>query len=312
MGKILTVTLNPCIDKTITVDGFVYGGLNRVRSMRTDAGGKGINASKVLKSFGADVLCYTLAAGDGAGFIKNYLAEKEIESKFGKASGEVRTNLKIVDTHSGVTTEVNEKGISLSEMECEDAVSEIEALLSDAEILVLAGSLPAGMDADTYGKLIKIAKGKGTRVILDADGERLKQGLSEIPYAMKPNISEFEELCGEKLDSQEKIVLNARKWIEKGVGIVVVSMGGDGAIFVSKDESYKTLPLDIECKSTVGAGDSMVATLAYGLQKGYSLEKISQLCTCAGSITCSKEGTQVCTYNEVMENLEKVKVLKID
>ena len=309
MGKILTVTLNPCIDKTITVDGFNYGGLNRVQGVRTDAGGKGINVTKVLKSFGANVLCYTLDAGDA---IKGYLEKEKIASKFGRATGEMRTNLKIVDTRAGITTEVNEEGFSLSEEERENAVSEIEALLSNAEILVLAGSLPAGMDGDTYGKLIKAANGKGVKVILDADGERLSKGLSEIPYAIKPNIYEFEELCGEKLDSCEKIVSNARKWIDKGLGLVVVSMGGDGAIFVSRDEAYKTLPLDVECKSTVGAGDSMVAMLAYGLQKGYGLEEISKLCTCAGSVTCSKEGTQVCTFDEVMQNLEKVKLSKID
>lgn len=309
MSKILTVTLNPCIDKTITIDGFVYGGLNRVQSVRTDAGGKGINASKVLKSFGADILCYTLDAGNA---IKGCLEKEGIASTLGKATGEVRTNLKIVDTRTGITTEINEKGFSLAKKECESIVADIEALLSDSEILVLAGSLPAGMGVDTYGKLIRIAKEKDVKVILDADGERLKQGLNEIPYAIKPNLSEFEELCGEKLDSCEKIVSNARKWIEKGVVLVVVSMGGDGAVFVSKDEAYKTLPLEIESKSTVGAGDSMVATLAYGLQNGYSLEKISQLCTCAGSVTCSKEGTQVCTFDEVMQNFEKLKSTKID
>lgn len=308
MGKILAVTLNPCIDKTITVDKFLYGGLNKVQSMRIDAGGKGINASKVLKSFGADVLCYTLGEDD---VISNYLKEKEIDSRFGKASGEVRTNLKIVDSHTGVTTEVNEKGFTLSKEERENAVADIEELLTDVDILVLAGSLPAGMGADTYGVLTEIASKKGIKVILDADGERLKLGLEKIPYAIKPNILEFEELCGEKLDSNEKIISNARKLIEKGVGLVIVSMGGDGAIFVSRDEAYKTLPLDVECKSTVGAGDSMVAVLAYATQKGYSLEKISMLCTCAGSVTCSKDGTQVCTYDEVMQNLEKVKTTKI-
>ena len=309
MGKILTVTLNPCIDKTITVDEFVYGGLNRVQSIRTDAGGKGINASKVLKSFGADVLCYTLDAGDA---IKGYLEKEKIASTLGKATGEVRCNLKIVDTRTGITTEVNEKGFSLAKKECESIVTDIEALLLDTEILVLAGSLPAGMDTDTYGRLVGIAKKKDVKVILDADGDRLKYGLKELPYAIKPNLSEFEELCGEKLDSVEKIVSNARKWIEKGVGLVVVSMGGDGAVFISKNEAYKTLPLDIECKSTVGAGDSMVAVLAYGLQMGYNLEKISKMCTCAGSVTCSKEGTQVCTFDEVMQNIEKVKATKID
>ncbi len=309
MGKILTVTLNPCIDKTITVDGFVYGGLNRVQSIRTDAGGKGINASKVLKNFDADALCYTLDAGDA---IKGCLEKEGIVSKLGKASGEIRTNLKIVDLSKNITTEINEKGFTLSEDVCKNIISEIVSCLTEIDILVLGGSLPMGMSEDVYAKLIKTAKEKGVKVILDADGDRLRHGIEEIPYAIKPNLSEFEELCGEKLDSVEKIVSNARKWIEKGVGLVVVSMGGDGAVFVSKDEAYKTLPLEIESKSTVGAGDSMVATLAYGLQMGYNLEKISKLCTCAGSVTCSKEGTQVCTFDEVMQNFEKLKSTKID
>ena len=308
MGKILTVTLNPCIDKTITINGFNFGGLNKVQSVRTDAGGKGINVAKVLKSFDMDVLCYSLVADD---FIKDYLDKESISSKIGRM-GEVRTNLKIVDTDSGITTEVNEKGISLSKEEQENVVSEIEKILSGVDILVLAGSIPSGMDDHIYARLTSLAKDKGIKVILDADGEKLKKGLNSVPYAIKPNISEFEELCVEKLDSSEKIISNARKWIEKGIEVVIISMGGDGAIFVNKDEAYKTYPLDIECKSTVGAGDSMVATLAYGLQKGYDLEKISKLCTCAGSVTCSKEGTQVCSYDEVMKNVDGVKTIKID
>jgi 1-phosphofructokinase len=299
-NKILTVTLNPCIDKTITIDDFKYGGLNRVIDTRIDAAGKCINVSRVIKSFDSNVLCYTIYAGDGGRFILNDLKSMGIDVRYTECDGETRTNIKLVDVKSRITTEINEKGFFADKSLVEACFEDIGKLLEESEIMILSGSTPQGFGDNTYARLIRLAKNYGVRVIVDADGDKLKGAINEKPYAIKPNISEFEELCGKTIDSDEKLISEVLKIAQKGIELVVISMGADGALFSDGKDVYMAKPLDIECKSTVGAGDSMVAFMAYAIKNGYDLRELSELCTAAGSITCSKEGTQVCTCDEVI------------
>lgn len=308
--KILTVTMNPCIDKTMTVSGFMYGGLNRVKDIRTDAGGKGINVSKVLYHFGADQIACGLIAGKQGQEIADYLDRVGIRHSFIQTEGEVRTNYKIVDSDTKVTTEINEPGFYVTEDVVECCVNHIMKLLPDTEVMILAGSIPSGVSENIYKRLIEAARPYDVKVILDADGNKLLLGLEAIPYAIKPNLFEFEQLLGTTLDSQDKIVEAARKYIEKGIGLVVISMGADGALFVDAQEAYRAIPFEIECKSTVGAGDSMVAAVAYGLQQGYDLETIARFATAAGSVTASKEGTEVCMLEEVVQKASCVQIIK--
>ncbi len=310
--SILTVTLNPCIDKTITVDGFNYGGLNRVLDTREDAGGKGINVAKVLKTFDEPCVAYAMIGGQNGKRLAQCLENENIDAIYTNAEGEVRTNQKIVNIKDGITTEINEKGFTVSCKDFESAVEKIENLICSCDVVVLAGSIPNGVDEDVYAKLIKFANAHNTRVILDADANKLKYGIGEKPYAIKPNLFEFEELIGKKMSNPAQIAVQAKKLIDSGLGLVVVSMGADGAVFTDGVDAFWAKPFDIECKSTVGAGDSMVALMAYSLCRGYDLETLAKLCVCAGSITSSKEGTMVCTSSEVVGAKDKVTIWKID
>ena len=309
--KILTVTLNPCIDKTIIVDGFVYGGLNRAKSIRVDIGGKGINVSKVLHNYGASVLACGMIAGKQGVDVIDYLDNRNILHSFTTTEGELRTNYKIVDSNSRITTEINEPGFHPSPKDVETCIKNIVSMLPSAEIMVLSGSVPAGVDVDVYKRLIEIAKDYDVKVILDADGERLKLGIKALPYAIKPNLFEFEQLVEMKLDSYDKIISAAKKYIDQGIHIVIISMGADGAILVSDREAYLATPFAIDCKSTVGAGDSMVAAMAYCLQQGYDMETMARFAVASGSITASKEGTEVCTLAEVQKALYLIKIGKL-
>lgn len=311
-NHILTVTLNPCIDKYLNIDEFKFGGLNRVSSSRSDAGGKGINVAKVLGGFGSSVICYTLLAGDGGAFIRNQLNMAGIPSVFREVPGELRTNIKLLDSHTGLVTELNERGFVLEKEEVSGILKDIESLLSDTDIMILAGSLPGGVDDNLYGRLIDLAEGYGVRVILDADGSRLAKAVSHKPYAIKPNIHEFEELCGRKLDSVDSLISAAGEWIQKGIELIVISMGAQGSVYVDSQSACVAQPLPIECRSTVGAGDSMVAALAYSMQKASPLSDIAAMCTCAGSLTCAREGTEVCTRREVEASLSAARVKTIE
>ncbi len=309
--SILTVTFNPCIDKTITVEGFNYGGLNRVLNVREDVGGKGINVAKVLKTFDEPCVAYAMIAGENGKKIFDFLAQEGIDARYTEVAGEVRTNQKIVNIKDNVTTEINEKGFVVSFEDCGKAIKAIEDKLASCEILVLAGSIPQGMDDSVYAELIKLANFHGTKVILDADTNKLKCGIDAKPYAIKPNLYEFELLMGKTLDTTDKIVQEARNLIQKGIELVVVSMGADGAVFVTSDTALKAEPFAIECKSTVGAGDSMVAAMAYAIQSGFSLTELAKHSIAAGSITSSKEGTDVCKAEEVICRKDDVKIFAL-
>jgi 1-phosphofructokinase len=302
-GKVITVALNPSIDKTIHLNKLVPYGLNRVKGLRIDPGGKGINVGRVLKSFGVDVTVTGLLAGRQGEALLEHLSACGIEADFMQIAGETRTNLKIVDESVGKITEINEQGFYVSQDDMESFLLKLDNLSCEAEILILSGSLPPGIPVDFYATCTRIAKNNGAKVLIDAEGAVLFEGLKATPYAVKPNLQEMGTLFHAEFNSIRQVAEAARKLIDGGVEIVIVSMGPEGAVYVTKDEIIKADSWNIPVKSTVGAGDAMVGALAHSILKGNSLEEIARITTAAGTITVSKEGTQFC-------NLEEVEALK--
>ncbi|MBZ4646434.1 MAG: 1-phosphofructokinase [Clostridia bacterium] len=309
--SVVTVTLNPALDKTVTVSSLKTGGLNRVKDIRMDAGGKGINVAKVLKKFEVDVLAAGLIAGFQGQLLLEYLEAEGIKTSFLKIPGETRTNLKIVEEKTKITTEVNEAGFLVTQEDLKRFSDNLLHLMDQTCILVLSGSLPPGVPETIYKDYIEIANAKGIKTILDADGKALEEGIKALPFAIKPNIHELENLAGCKLLEEKDVVLAGRHLIEKGINLVVISMGSEGAIVLNDKETYRVKTFPIKRESTVGAGDSMVATLAYALLNNKPLEEIAKWITTAGTITASKPGTQVCTLAEVQQSLHQVHAFKI-
>ncbi|WP_379131785.1 1-phosphofructokinase [Paenibacillus sp. sgz500958] len=309
---VITVTLNPALDKTVTVNGLEVGGLNRVDDIRIDAGGKGINVAKVLKGFHENVIATGFIGGHNGSLILQGLEREEIRHSFTVTAAETRMNLKVVDSSAQVTTEINERGGVVSREERTLFNKALEKQLEEASILVLGGSVPPGIEHGEYALLIKAAKSKGVKTILDADGDALRYGLIACPDVIKPNIHELEQLLGTTLNTVEEIVLAARELIYQGIEWVIVSMGGEGSIAVSKDKALRARPFRITPESTVGAGDSMVAAIASSLMRGRGLEETLRWATAAGSVTASKPGTQVCRPEEVEERLQDVGITRIE
>jgi 1-phosphofructokinase len=310
-AKVITVTLNPAVDKTITVDQFTYGETNRAKEVRMDAGGKGINVAKVLHQFEQPVIAEGLIAGYQGTWIENRLQAMGITCRFQRVEGETRTNTKIVDLHTKVTTEVNEKGFQVDPEKLVAMLATFETDWQDAPYLVLAGSMPPGTPVDYYKQLIQVANAAGAKVVLDADGEVFRQGLEGIPYAIKPNVHELETYFGRTFKTDEEILDAARQLIATGIEIVQVSLGKEGSLIVNKDEAYRARPFPITPLSTVGAGDSMVATMVYGFLNKMNLEQLARWCSAAGTITASKSGTQVCTLEEVRARVEDISITRI-
>lgn len=306
------MTLNPAIDKTVVVEQFEEGGLNRVRpDIKNDPGGKGINVAKVLQRFNVDVLATGLIAGQQGKKLLASLNQMQIKTDFTEIAGETRTNLKIVDLAKKQTTEVNEPGFTVGEKSLADFTNKLAAHLTDVSYLVLGGSFPQGVPSTIYHDFIKKAEIHGVKTILDAEGEAFREGLKAQPYAVKPNAYELEVYFGRKLATIEDLVIAGRQLIEMGVKLVIISMGKDGAIIMDEMEIFQAATLPIKPDSTVGAGDSMVGVLVYCLLHNMSLKEIAKWTSAAGGITASKQGTEVCTFDEVKMAAEKIEVIQI-
>lgn len=308
---VLTITLNPSLDKTIVLDRLQPGMLNRAMQVRLDPGGKGINVARLLSNFQVSVVASGLCGGSEGHVLLDGLRKAGVSDRFLEVAGPTRTNLKIVDASSQVTTEINERGAEVSETELAAFLELFERCLENTTHIVLGGSLPPGIPATIYADLIRLANRKNIMTVLDADGEAFAAGIEAVPYALKPNIHELEMWCGRTLQTDEDIVAAGRSVLSRGIPLMIVSMGKDGSVALSEKEAYRVTPFPIEAKSTVGAGDSMVATMIYCLLQGMSLSEMAAMTAAAGTLTASKEGTQVCTMEEIKQNVHRIRIQTI-
>lgn len=304
---IYTVTLNPALDKTVEIPHLTVDSINRITTMRTDPGGKGINVSKVIKELGSESTATGILAGNTGRAISSALEDMKIRADFKFVEGETRTNLKVIDPVNHTNTDLNEPGITVSEEILNGLLAELLSKVKEGDIVVISGSLPKGAPKDTYGTWVKACKEAGAKVILDADGELLVNGMQASPYLIKPNHHELSELMGEKLETPEELEKAARGLMEKySIAKIVVSMGGAGALYISENETIYAEGLKVSVQSTVGAGDSVVAALAVSEESGSSPEETVRLSTACGAANVMCSGTQAAEYSAIEALMPKV------
>ncbi|AEF18231.1 1-phosphofructokinase [Thermoanaerobacterium xylanolyticum LX-11] len=308
---VTTVTVNPAIDRTLIVNDFRLGAVNRVSRTIIDAGGKGVNVAKNLKNLGCDVKCLGFMGPNGK-YIENVLSELGIKFNFVQIKNDIRTNIKIVDEIRHTYTDINEAGPDVSRGEIEKLILSINEHADLSDVIVLSGSLLPNMDKDFYRQIIEKVSGKGVKVILDADGDALKLGVEGKPYMIKPNIHELRRMTGKNLESVDEIIEEGMRIIESGISIVAVSMGGSGSIVVTKEKAYKVNPIKVQVKGTVGAGDAYVAGFAYGLSKDLPIEEAIKMASSASTSVIMREGTKACSLKDVEELKEKVEIEVIE
>ncbi|NLG88152.1 MAG: 1-phosphofructokinase family hexose kinase [Clostridiaceae bacterium] len=290
-----TVTLNPCIDKTVTVKEFTVSGLNRVISSFQQPAGKGINSSIAFNNLGGNTFCTGINYSLNKSVLEKFLDSKNIKYDFFTVPGELRTNLKIFDLQKNEVTEINERGHKVPDDFEDKFLSKIVELSDGFDVLLLAGSVPQGVNKDIYEKLINSVKKPGLKVILDADGEFFANGIKALPHIIKPNKYELELYIGETLGSDEEIArVSRREFIEKGIEIVCVSIGPEGAVIVDDNSAYRAEGIKVDVKGTVGAGDSMVAGIVYGIDRGYELDGLLRSAVASATASIVKEGTELC------------------
>lgn len=284
---IVTVTMNPAIDKTVEVEALERGGLNRIGHVELDAGGKGINVSKTIHALGGSSIATGFVAGNTGKIIRNVMDEWEIENDFIEVAGETRTNTKVFEK-TGELTELNEPGPELSEKDTQALLEKLEGYAGSETLFVLAGSVPRGVEKDIYRKIIEMVHKKGAKVLLDADGELFTNALQANPDIIKPNRVELEQYAGmDYIASEQELLEIAKKLMSQGIEKVIVSMGKSGALFLQGDYRVKCPGLKVKAHSTVGAGDAMVAALSYAWDKEMTPEETVKMCMAvsAGAVT---------------------------
>lgn len=305
---IITVTMNPAIDKTVEIDSLIQGGLNRISKVEYDAGGKGINVSKTIRELGGKSIATGFLGGNNGRTIASVLEEKGIESDFVRVDGETRTNTKVYEKN-GALTELNEPGPVITEEQMEALKDKLLGYAGADTLFVLSGSIPAGVPKDTYARIIRAVHEKGSKVLLDADGELFRLGVEAAPDIIKPNRVELEEYA--EMDyraSEEELVHIAEKFKDKGIGSIAVSMGQSGAMFLLDGQTARCPALSVKAHSTVGAGDAMVAGLALAWNQKLAAEETIRLCMAVSAGAVTTIGTKP-PSKELVEELKKQVVI---
>lgn len=308
---IYTVTLNPALDKTATVPRLAVDEVNRIADLRQDPGGKGINVSKVVSELGGRSRALALLGGPTGAKVEGMLAEAGIDVWAFEAAGETRTNLKLVDPELDTHTDVNEPGPTAVPETLASMLDALVGAVTPGDVVVLSGSLPKGAPVDTYATWGTACAEEGAKVFLDADGDALARGLESLPYLAKPNEVELGRICGRPLDDEDEILSEARALVGRGVGRVVVSMGGAGSIVVDGERALLARSPRVPVGSTVGAGDSVVAALAYAEEEGMPLEDAVRLAMATGAANVMQSGTQAAPRAVVEDLLDKVVIIPL-
>lgn len=313
MKKVLTMTLNPCIDRTEYYDSFQVGATNIVKKAMEEAAGKGINVAVGLRHLNVPVKAMGFAYKEDKDKLYEKLDAEQIPHSFVEVAGRLRVNRKLFDESKSVMTECNEKGMPVTAEDIEALLRILCEELEDTSILVLSGSVPPGVDKDIYARMTTMANEAGVKVVLDASGELLLEGIKAKPYLIKPNKEEFQKsfLKNEKINTElddtelsEQILVDVSKGIVKGgLSYVCLSLGADGAMLISHKVSEgvdekgifrvdKRPAIMVTVRSLQGAGDAMVAGLCKAIYEGRE-EKILDYALAMAASTISLEGTQM-------------------
>ena len=299
---IITITLNPAIDKTAQLEELQIGELNRLQNIVVDIAGKGISVARMVSTLGGTPMT-TGFMGEGNGeLILNTLDELKIATDFVRVKGDIRTNLKVLDKGTRLT-EINEPGIKVTETGVTKLFDKIAKRAKPGIIFVLSGSICQGVDTEIYARMIRLIHQQGASAFLDTDGEPFRAALEEKPDFIKPNRYELMEFFNVEgnltLPELKELCVQL---IGKGIPMLALSMGAEGAMFLKGDRCNYAKGLDVICRSPAGAGDSIVAAFAYGVSTGLSWEKTSKLALAASAGAVITQGTKP-PAREVIEDL---------
>ena len=313
-ASFVCVALNPAVDLTIEVSDLRVGEVNRAQRAQQDAGGKGINVASCMADYGVKVAVTGQLGRENSALFESLFDDKGINNLCLYLDGHTRVNTKVVDPGNGQTTDINLPGTHLSAVQIEDQIGRLmgvlNALSATARWVVLSGSLPPGWPMDTYATLTRHVHALGGKVMLDTSGQPFTEALKASPDMVKPNRDELAEHLGRPLKTVAEVVEAARRLLNESheMSLVAVSMGRDGAVFVSPSSAIVAHPLEVELISSVGAGDAMVAGIVAAQLHALSLGECAQLATAFAAGKLSRLGPHLPEQDVVQALAKKVRL----
>lgn len=309
--KIVTVTLNPAIDKYLYVDALVPGMLHRVNTVKVYPSGKGINVSLALLEFGIKSVVFGLFGGTTGSFIKHSLENAGLTVGYHEVSGETRTNIKLIEAVSGRATEFNEPGPTVGPESVAAAREHIFNKSSDMDFVVLSGSVPGGFEPGIYADIARQVRNRGARAVVDAEGEALRLAVAAKPFLIKPNRSEAEDLVGFTFKTRSDFKRAAKEILDRGVEAVIISDGPAGAIFAHKGQILWASHAPIGAISPFGCGDALVAGFLASLNVKRPFAEAARFALATATAAALSEGTSFPSSKKVESLLNGVAVEKM-
>lgn len=306
----VTVTLNPTLDKIITVEGFSVGRTLSAQSIRRTAGGKGINVARVIKFLGGEVTATGFLGGPSGDFMEKLLREEGLKTDFVRIKGTTRSNTTILDPLSGAETHIMEPGPRISREEADNFRKKFRKLLKRNRFLILSGSLPPGLRDGLYAELIAEAGKEGVKTILDSRGKALLKGIKARPFLVKPNRRELEETIGRRLNSKKSLLEAVSSLIHQGIELAIISLGKEGAIVANGGTIWQVSSPRLKAVNSVGSGDALVAGFTYSLSQGKEMEEAIRLGIATAAANALTAGAGFLQKKDIRGLYPKVRIKK--
>lgn len=298
MSSIVTVTFSPCIDKSTSIQALIPEKKLKCAVPKLEPGGGGINVARAIKKLGGEARAIFPSGGYTGKFFNHLLEKENIPSIIIETTNETRENIIVLDESTNDQYRFGMPGTELSENEWKQCLKAVEDI-SNVEFMVASGSLPPGVPLNIYAQLAKIVKNKKAKFIVDTSGDALMHAADEGVYLLKPNLGELSSLAGKNELQQGEIKTIAQGIIAKGsCEVMVVSMGAAGAMLVTNEMAEMIIPPPVIRKSTVGAGDSMVAGIIFYLSQGKSLPEAVKYGVACGTAATMNPGTELCNKKD--------------
>ncbi len=308
---IATITLNPCLDRIITVHGLMLDEANRWTKLSVSAGGKGIDVSRAIHEMGGNSTAYGFIGGTAGRTVEILLDEQGVPYNFTPIEQETRTNFIITDTRANRQTRIDAPGPRISKREFERFHLKIKRISPKPELITAGGSVPPGLPTNIYYDIIMEARELGVKAILDSDGHWLAEGIKAKPYLIKPNVREAQGLLNTALATEKDIIEAAHGLVNQGIEIVVISRGAGGLIAATRRETIIAIPPKVKVKSAVGAGDCTIAGLALSLRRGKSLPEACRMAVAMGTAAVLTPGNELCNRQDVESLMPQIEVYPV-
>jgi 6-phosphofructokinase 2 len=300
MAEIVTLTPNPAIDLSTSVDRIVPMRKLRCAPQRRDPGGGGVNVARVVKRFGGDVEAILPVGGFTGQLLRRLIADEGIPNRIIEAEAETREDFSVSELSTAQQYRFVLPGLPLREAEWRGCLEALAGTEPRPKFVVASGSLPPGVPNDFYAQAAAIARKLGAKFVVDTSGAPLAAAIEHGVYMIKPNLREMRDLVGVELIKQNDWIIAAREYISAGkVEVVALSLGHLGALLVTRDQALRAPPLPIKPVSAVGAGDSFLGAVIFSLARGDSLADAFRLGMAAGSAALINAGTELCRPEDV-------------